>query len=166
MYHSMVGTRRWSARLPVVLRLASARPADPGAGPGIRRAHHHRAHAAPGPRVHGRQLTVDEAQAGQDAQPDAKVWVYWPICYDPDYSPASVGVDVAADHGATGGLRIDRRAYSICESDFGPGSTPSQMVNVVRKAGEALPVGTKAVMQCLTCVDLAPGMQPGAGCDY
>ena len=85
-------------------------------------------------------------------------------------------MDVAADHGATGGLRIDaflnafpaknRRAYSICESDFGPGSTPSQMVNVVRKAGEALPVGTKAVMQCLTCVDLAPGMQPGAGCDY
>jgi hypothetical protein len=208
------------------------------------------------------------------AQPDAKVWDYWPICYDPDYTPANVGLDVAADHGATGGLRIDaflnsfpernRRAYSICESDFGPamqgigdalanlmgdlcvpfkladisdkpglqadcrvayrirhdskdsngqwtttweekadslprcdgnrtpdcwevilgnehgtdaeknaakrcpakGSAPSQMVNVVRKAGEDLPVGTQAVMQCLTCVDLGPGMQPVPECDY
>jgi len=208
------------------------------------------------------------------AEANAKIWDYWPICYDPDYSPSSVGVDVAAEHGATGGLRIDaflngfparnRRAYSICESDFGPamqgvgdalanlmgdlcvpfklvdtsdkpglqadcrvayripheaqdkngkwtttweekgeslpacdgsrtpdcwevilgnengtdveksaakrcpvkGSTPSQMVNVVRKPDNDLPVGTKAVMQCLTCVDPVPGTQPTAGCDY
>lgn len=208
------------------------------------------------------------------ADPSKKVWDYWPICYDPNYLPANVGDYVAAQHGATGGLRIDaflnafpaknRRAYSICESDFGPamqgigdalanlmgdlcvpfklmdtsdkpglqadcrvaykipretkddngqwtqvwdedsgslprcdasrtpdcwevirgnengtdaekaaakscpakGSMPSQMVNVVRKPNSDLPVGTKAVMQCLTCVDQVPGTKPVAGCDY
>ena len=65
------------------------------------------------------------------AAADAKVWDYYPICYDPAYPPAASGFDkTAADHGATGGLRIDaflnefpadsRLAYSICESDFGP----------------------------------------------
>ncbi len=62
---------------------------------------------------------------------DAKVWEYWPICYDPDYPPSATGYDkTAAEHGAAGGLRIDaflnefpidsRLAYSICESDYGP----------------------------------------------
>jgi hypothetical protein len=218
---------------------------------------------------------IDLAQdPSRPADPEAKVWDYWPICYDPDYLPSKVGVTTAAEHGATGGLRIDaflnefptknRRAYSICESDFGPamqgigdaltnlmgdlcvpfkladisdkpglqadcrvayriphenkgadgkwtttweeepeslhrcddshtvdcwevirgnesgtdaeksaakrcpakGSTPSQMVNVVRKPDSNLPVGTQAVMQCLTCVDLVPGMKATAGCDY
>jgi hypothetical protein len=211
----------------------------------------------------------------QPDKPDSKIWDYWPICYDPDYLPEKVGQDVAAEHGATGGLRIDaflngfptknRLAYSICESDFGPamqgigdalsnlmgdlcvpfkladtdekdglqadcrvayripheekdkngkwtitwtespeglpscdsnnrspdcwevilgkengtdaekaaakgcptkGNTPSQMVNVVRKKDSDLPVGTKAVMQCLTCVDPTPGIEPIKGCDY
>lgn len=209
------------------------------------------------------------------ADQNGKVWDYWPICYDPDYLPENVGQEVAAEHGAAGGLRIDaflngfpernRRAYSICESDFGPamegigdaltilmgdlcvpfkladvsdgpglqadcrvayriphegkdkngrwqmtwdespeglpscdsngrtpdcwevvlgnengtaaeqaaarscpakGHSPSQMVNVVRKKDSNLPVGTKAVMQCLTCVDPTPGIQPVEGCDY
>lgn len=211
----------------------------------------------------------------QPDNPDAKIWDYWPICYDPEYSPSKVGQDVATEHGATGGLRIDaflngfpqknRLAYSICESDFGPamqgigdalsnlmgdlcvpfkladtsddpglqadcrvayripheeqdkngqwkttwdeepdglpscnsnnrtpdcwevilgkengtdaektaakscpakGNTPSQMVNVVRKKDSDLPVGTKAVMQCLTCVDPIPGIEPIRGCSY
>jgi hypothetical protein len=61
----------------------------------------------------------------------SKVWDYWPICYDPAYPPSGSGFDeTAAAHGAMGGLRIDaflnefpakkRRAYSICESSFGP----------------------------------------------
>jgi hypothetical protein len=206
--------------------------------------------------------------------PDAKVWDYWPICYDPNFPPAASGFDkAAADHGATGGLRIDafldqfsehrRLKYSICEPDFGPAMkgigealtvmmgdlcvpfklvdvsdepglqadcrvayriprpvedgagnvsvvydedpdslpacdatrTPdcwevivgkpdggelekrawntcpaaegrlSQMVNVVRNAGDSLPVGTKAVMQCLTCVNLPPGVPVPEGCE-
>jgi len=61
----------------------------------------------------------------------ANVYDYWPVCYDPNYMPSGSGFDkTAADHGATGGLRIkafldefkprNRLAYSICESDFGP----------------------------------------------
>ena len=60
-----------------------------------------------------------------------QVFDYWPICYDPDFPPSGSGFDkTAADHGATGGLRINafldefparsRLAYSICEPDFGP----------------------------------------------
>ncbi len=207
--------------------------------------------------------------------PDAKVWDYWPICYDPNFAPSGSGFDkTAAEHGATGGLRFDaflnefpernRLKYSICEPDFGPamkgigdaltalmgdlcvpfklvdtsdepglqadcrvayripraskdkngndivifdekseslpacdgtGTTPcwevvfgkdggseledrawhscspektglSQMVNVVRQANDGLPDGTKAVMQCLTCVSLPPGVPEPAGCDY
>lgn len=68
----------------------------------------------------------------QDTNPlVADVYDYWPICYDPDFMPAGSAFDrTAADHGATGGLRItaflnqfkpeSRLAYSICESDFGP----------------------------------------------
>jgi hypothetical protein len=206
--------------------------------------------------------------------PDAKVWDYWPICYDPNFPPSASGFDKkAAEHGAAGGLRIDafldefsedrRLKYSICEPDFGPAMkgigealdvmmgdlcvpfklvdtseepglqadcrvayriprvvedeqgkvtlvydekaeslpacdatrTPdcwevipgradgselekrawascpakdgrlSQMVNVVRKPGDDLPVGTKAVMQCLTCVDLPPGIPVPKGCE-
>ena len=207
--------------------------------------------------------------------PDAKVLDYWPICYDPNFLPTASGFDKnAADHGATGGLRIDafldqfsenrRLKYSICEPDFGPAMkgigdaltvmmgdlcvpfqlldtsdepglqadcrvayripraatdeqgkvtlvydekaeslpacdatrTPdcwevipgkadgsselekrawkscpakdgrlSQMVNVVRKPGDNLPVGTKAVMQCLTCVALPPGIPAPKGCE-
>jgi hypothetical protein len=63
--------------------------------------------------------------------PIAEVYDYWPVCYDPDFMPAGSGFDkTAAEHGATGGLRIkafldefksqSRLAYSICESDFGP----------------------------------------------
>jgi hypothetical protein len=40
----------------------------------------------------------------------------------------------------------------------------SQMVDVVRAAD--LPLGTKIVMQCLTCVDQLPGTEPSPGCDY
>ncbi len=195
--------------------------------------------------------------------PIAQVYDYWPICYDPDFMPAGSGFDkTAADHGATGGLRIkafldqfkpaNRLDYSICESDFGPamdgigktlrnmmgnlcvpfkladssdepgvqadcrvvyrtpqgdespeslprcdasrtpdcwevklgnptgtadeqetasrcpasGSAPSQMINIVRKPGTTLAEGTKVGMQCVTCVDLVPGMKPGKGCDY
>jgi hypothetical protein len=206
--------------------------------------------------------------------PNAKVWDYWPICYDPDFPPSGSGFDkTAAEHGATGGLRLDaflaqfpeknRRAYSICERDFGPamqgigealdtlmgdlcvpyklvdkskdpglqadcrvafriprtvekdgkvtvtyeeraeslpacdgsgtvpcwevimgnasgsavekeaarkcpvkGSLPSQMVHVVRAPNDDLPDGTKAVMQCLTCVDSRPDVVPTEGCDY
>jgi hypothetical protein len=61
----------------------------------------------------------------------AEIYDYWPVCYDPDFMPTGSGFDkTAADHGATGGLRIDaflnqfksesRLSYSICESDFGP----------------------------------------------
>ncbi len=46
------------------------------------------------------------------------------------------------------------------------GSTPSQMINIIRKPGETLDDGTKAVMYCLSCVDALPGMQPKKGCDY
>jgi hypothetical protein len=75
---------------------------------------------------------IDKAPDPTPGVPDGStVWDYWPICYDPAYPPASSGYDkTAADHGATGGLRIDaflnefpadsRLAYSICESDFGP----------------------------------------------
>jgi hypothetical protein len=68
----------------------------------------------------------------QDTNPiPPEVYDYWPVCYDPDFMPAGSGFDrPAADHGATGGLRIQafldqfkpesRLAYSICESDFGP----------------------------------------------
>ena len=63
--------------------------------------------------------------------PVAEIYDYWPICYDPDFMPTGSGWDqTAADHGATGGLRIkafldqfkpeSRLAYSICESNFGP----------------------------------------------
>jgi hypothetical protein len=209
------------------------------------------------------------------APADAKVWDYWPICYDPAFPPSGSDFDkTAAEHGATGGLRIDaflrefpaanRRSYSICESDYGPamagigdalttlmgdlcvpfklvdkstepglqadcrvayripktvvdqngnaslvyeesprslpacdarrapdcwevvlgnpdgteaeknaakrcpakGSAPSQMVNVVRKPDSDLPDGTKAVMQCLTCVEGVPGLAPRKGCNY
>jgi hypothetical protein len=209
-----------------------------------------------------------------NAAAGAQVWDYWPICYDPAYPPSGSGFDkTAAEHGATGGLRLDaflsefpeknRRAYSICESDFGPamqgigealdvlmgdlcvpyklvdtsrdpglqascrvafripravekdgkttvvydedpkslpacdasrtppcwevvlgnpngsaieketarkcpakGGAPSQMVNVVRQPGDNLPEGTKAVMQCLTCVDERPDVEPTVGCEY
>jgi len=209
------------------------------------------------------------------AAQDAKIWDYWPVCYDPEFPPKASGFDpVAAERGAWGGLRIaafldefparNRLAYSICESDYGPamkgigealsalmgdlcvpyklvdqsdapglqadcrvayriprqvddgkGNTgiaydeqkgslpmcdatrtpdcwevifgneqgtelerraakscpaknnaPSQMVNVVRSPGSSLPDGTKAVMQCSTCTDPIPGMEPVAGCDY
>jgi len=204
----------------------------------------------------------------------AEVYDYWPICYDPDFTPAGSYFDrTAADQGATGGLRItafldqfkpdSRLAYSICESDFGPamagigkalaskmgnlcvpfkladsddapgiqadcrvvykiprtvtddkgitsvthdespeslprcdgkrtpcwevkfgnasgtadeqetakrcpaaGSAPSQMINVVREPGTTLAEGTQVGMQCVTCVDLPPGMPPVKGCDY
>jgi hypothetical protein len=46
------------------------------------------------------------------------------------------------------------------------GATPSQMINIIRKPGETLDDGTKAVMYCLSCVDALPGMQPKKGCDY
>ena len=64
----------------------------------------------------------------------AEVFEYWPICYDPDHMPSSSGYDKeAADYGAYGGLRIkafldqfvekSRKAFSICEKDFGPAMT-------------------------------------------
>jgi hypothetical protein len=40
------------------------------------------------------------------------------------------------------------------------------MINIIRKPGETLDDGTKAVMYCLSCVDALPGMQPKKGCDY
>jgi hypothetical protein len=79
-----------------------------------------------------RLYKIDKAlEPISEGGPDAEVWDYWPICYDPDYPPTASGYDkVAAEHGAAGGLRIDafldqfpaknRRVYSICESDFGP----------------------------------------------
>jgi hypothetical protein len=235
------------------------------------------------PRVDDSHAPVYKIDLVRDPTPGvpagSKVLDYWPVCYDPAYPPsasdAGSGYDEAAvDHGAMGGLRIDaflnefparnRRAYSICESDFGPamqgigdaltilmgdlcvpyklmdtsdkpglqadcrvayriprttkdkngqdkvvwdekpeslpacdakrtpdcwevihgnaqgttaektaagrcpakGTTPSQMVNVVRKPNDGLPEGTKVVMQCLTCVDPLPGMPPSEGCDY
>jgi hypothetical protein len=59
------------------------------------------------------------------------VYDYWPICYDPAFMPSGSGYDMtAAEHGATGGLRISAflnefdadhsLSYSICESTFGP----------------------------------------------
>jgi hypothetical protein len=59
------------------------------------------------------------------------VYDYWPICYDLAFMPSGSGYDTtAAEHGATGGLRISaflnefdadhRLSYSICESTFGP----------------------------------------------
>jgi hypothetical protein len=60
-----------------------------------------------------------------------QIFDYWPICYDPAYLPSGSGFDLtAAEHGATGGLRIssflkefnteNSLSYSICESNFGP----------------------------------------------
>jgi hypothetical protein len=46
------------------------------------------------------------------------------------------------------------------------GSAPSQMINVVRNTNDDLPEGTQVVMQCLSCVDMPPGMAPTTGCDY
>jgi hypothetical protein len=40
------------------------------------------------------------------------------------------------------------------------------MINVVRTPGTTLVEGTKVGMQCVTCVDLPPGMKPIKGCDY
>jgi hypothetical protein len=45
------------------------------------------------------------------------------------------------------------------------GSAPSQMVNVVRAPGEVLKDGTEIKMECLTCVDLLPGLTPIKGCE-
>ena len=50
----------------VVLCFPSPGAAAAGARPGDRRPDHHREHAPPGPALHGRQLPVDEAQAGED----------------------------------------------------------------------------------------------------
>ena len=46
------------------------------------------------------------------------------------------------------------------------GSAPSQMIHIVREPGTTLLEGTKVGMQCVTCVDLPPGMPPIKGCDY
>jgi hypothetical protein len=40
------------------------------------------------------------------------------------------------------------------------------MISVVRAPGTTLVEGTKVGMQCVTCVDLNPGMKPIEGCDY
>ena len=221
-----------------------------------------------------RPYKIDLTPNQDTKSPVAEVYDYWPICYDPDFTPAGSGFDrTAADHGATGGLRISafldqfkpesRLAYSICESDFGPamagigkalvskmgnlcvpfkladsddapgiqadcrvvyripktvtdekgirsltydespeslprcdgtrtpcwevkfgnasgtsdeqdtakrcptaGSAPSQMINIKREPGTTLVEGTQVGMQCVTCVDLPPGMPPIKGCDY
>jgi len=78
-----------------------------------------------------RPYKIDLVPNQTPGTPVAEVYDYWPVCYDPDFMPAGSGFDQsAADHGATGGLRIQaflehfkpesRLAYSICESDFGP----------------------------------------------
>ncbi|HEX7508567.1 MAG TPA: hypothetical protein VF550_17470 [Polyangia bacterium] len=78
-----------------------------------------------------RPYKIDLSPNQDPNSPVAEVYDYWPVCYDPDFMPAGSGFDrTAADHGATGGLRIkafldqfkpeSRLAYSICESDFGP----------------------------------------------
>jgi hypothetical protein len=78
-----------------------------------------------------RPYKIDKTPNPTLGSPIAEIYDYWPVCYDPDFMPAGLGFDkAAADHGATGGLRIkafldefkpdSRLAYSICESDFGP----------------------------------------------
>jgi hypothetical protein len=78
-----------------------------------------------------RPYKIDLTPNQDDRSPVAEVYDYWPVCYDPDFMPKGSGFDrTAADHGATGGLRIkafldqfkpgNRLDYSICESDFGP----------------------------------------------
>lgn len=78
-----------------------------------------------------RPFKIDMTTNPTPGSPVAEIYDYWPVCYDPDFMPGGSGFDkTAADHGATGGLRIkafldefkpeSRLAYSICESDFGP----------------------------------------------
>jgi hypothetical protein len=78
-----------------------------------------------------RPYQIDKTPNPAPNSPIAEVYDYWPVCYDPDFMPVGSGFDkTAADHGATGGLRISaflnefkpesRLDYSICESDFGP----------------------------------------------
>jgi len=78
-----------------------------------------------------RPYKIDRVPNPTPGSPVSEVYDYWPVCYDPDFMPTGSGFDkTAADHGATGGLRIQafleqfkpesRLAYSICESDFGP----------------------------------------------
>jgi len=92
-----------------------------------------------------RPYKIDVVPNQMPDAPIAQVYDYWPICYDPDFMPAGSGFDrTAADHGATGGLRIkafldefkpgNRLAYSICESDFGPamGGIGKALTNMMR----------------------------------
>jgi hypothetical protein len=65
--------------------------------------------------------------------------------------------------GDASGSDDERYAARVCPSK---GGSPSQYVKVVRKSDSNLPEGTKVVMQCLTCVDQIPGMEPVEGCDY
>ena len=78
-----------------------------------------------------RPYKIDLTPNPASNSPVTEVYDYWPVCYDPDFMPSGSGFDkTAAEHGATGGLRIkafldefkpeSRLAYSICESDFGP----------------------------------------------
>lgn len=65
--------------------------------------------------------------------------------------------------GNANGTADEQEVASRCPAN---GSTPSQMINVVRKPGTTLVEGTKLGMQCVTCVDLRPGIKPVKGCDY
>jgi hypothetical protein len=65
--------------------------------------------------------------------------------------------------GDPNGTADEQEAAGRCPAK---GSAPSQMINVVRKPGTTLAEGTQIGMQCVTCVDLPPGMKPIAGCDY
>ena len=66
-------------------------------------------------------------------------------------------------HGDANGSKDQKSTALRCPAKDG---VPSQLVNVVRKPGSTLPDGTRVVMQCLTCVDQLPGMDPVEGCDY
>jgi len=110
-----------------------------------------------------RPYKIDMTPNQDTKSPVAEVYDYWPVCYDPDFMPAGSGFDrTAADHGATGGLRIkafldefkpeSRLAYSICESDFGP---------AMAGIGDALAnkMGSLCVPFKLADTDDAPGIQ-------
>ena len=110
---------------------------------------------------------VPDPTPGMDG---SQVWDYWPICYDPDFPPASSGWDkTAAEHGAAGGLRIkafldefpsdSKLAYSICEADFGP---------AMAGIGEALrnKMGDLCVPFKLVDKSDEPGLQPDCRVAY
>jgi hypothetical protein len=128
--------------LCVPFKLADARP-EPGLQPSCRVAYRKP------------NLTTKDGVTTTEWQEDDKPL---PMC-DSSRTPDCWEVKF----GKSDGTADERDTAMRCPQS---GSAPSQMINVVRNANDDLPVGTQVVMQCLSCVDMPPGMEPTTGCDY